>query len=85
VAGGSEADIVGDTTAVSVIAADWARAFDVLHRAGLPVTLAGRAVRVVDRDPGEVRTLLGAAGVEAGVEVARATLEERMTVLAPPP
>jgi ABC-2 type transport system ATP-binding protein/ribosome-dependent ATPase len=83
VGSGSESEIVGGTTVVSVTGADWRVTFETLRHAGLPVTLAGRAVRVVDRDPGEVAALLRTAGVEASVELARATLEERMTVLTP--
>ena len=50
VAEGSEADIVGTTTAVAVHTDDWASAFAALNRAGIPVILAGRAIRVADTD-----------------------------------
>lgn len=79
---GSEADIVGGTTAVEVATADWARAFEVLGSAGLPVTLAGTAVRVADVPVARVRAALDAAGLVADARAVPATIEERMTVLA---
>jgi ABC-type multidrug transport system ATPase subunit len=82
VAQGSVADIVGPTRAVCVLTADWAGAFAVLNRAGEPVMLDGRAVRVVDADPGTIRDLLAGRGIEATVESVPATIEERMLVLA---
>lgn len=78
---GSEEQVVAGTTAVLVESGDWARAFDVLTRAGLPVTLAGTAVRVAGVDPAEVRTALTSAGLPGQVSAVPATLEERMTVL----
>ena len=82
VGAGSEAQVVGGTTAVRVRVADWARAFDVLSAAGLPVTLAGTSVRVADVPAEEVSRVLAGAGMAAEVEVVPATIEERMTVLA---
>lgn len=79
---GSEERIVGGTTAVRVRTADWARAFDVLSAAGLPVTLAATSVRVADVPADEVHRVLAGAGLAAEVEVVPATIEERMTVLA---
>lgn len=79
---GSEAQVVGGTTAVRVRVADWSRAFDVLSAAGLPVTLAGTSVRVADVPAEEVSRVLEGAGLTAEVEVVPATIEERMTVLA---
>ncbi len=81
VAQGTEADIVDGTTAVAVAAEDWARVFDVLSDAGLAVTLAGRAVRVVDPDRPALRALLDEHGIDAGIEDVPATIEERMTAL----
>ena len=85
VAQGSEADIVGSTTAVAVRSNDWARAFAVLNEAGQPVMLAGRDVRVADADADQVRTVLAGAGVSADVVGVPATIEERMMVLARAP
>ena len=82
VAEGSETEIVGDTTAVQVATAEWARTFDALSRAGLPVTLAGTDVRVADIPAAEVERALAAAEIEAEVRAVPATIEERMTVLA---
>lgn len=87
VAAGSEADIIGGTTAVQVTTSDWAAAFAALTAAGLPVTLAGTDVRVADRQAAEVSAALSAAGLLGEVVAVPATIEERMTVLsqAPPP
>jgi ABC-type multidrug transport system ATPase subunit len=81
VAQGSEADIVGTTTAVAVRTDDWARAFSALNEAHEPVMLAGRAIRVADADPARLRVVLGRAGVDAELEQVPATIEERMIVL----
>jgi ABC-2 type transport system ATP-binding protein len=82
VAEGSEADIVGSTTAVAVHTGDWARAFAALNAAGAPVMLAGRAIRVANADPAWLADVLTAAGIEATLEPVPATIEERMLVLA---
>jgi ABC-2 type transport system ATP-binding protein len=82
VAQGSEADIVGSTTAVAVHTGDWARAFAALNAAGAPVMLAGRAIRVANADPAELQAVLTAAGIEATLQPVPATIEERMLVLA---
>ena len=81
VAQGSQADIIGSTTAVSVRTNDWARAFAVLNEAGQPVMLAGRDVRVADADPEQVRRVLSDGRVRADVSGIPATIEERMMVL----
>ncbi len=85
VAQGSEADIIGSTTAVAIHTSDWARAFAVLNEAGQPVMLAGRDVRVADADADQVRRVLANAGVRADVVGVPATIEERMMVLARAP
>jgi len=85
VAQGSEADIIGTTTAVAIHTSSWARAFAVLNEAGQPVMLAGRDVRVADADAGQVRTILADAGVTADVVGVPATIEERMMVLSHSP
>jgi ABC-type multidrug transport system ATPase subunit len=82
VAQGSEADIIGSTTAVAVHTGDWARAFAALNAAGAPVMLAGRAIRVANADPAGLAGVLTAAGIEATLEPVPATIEERMLVLA---
>lgn len=81
VAQGSVADIVGRTTAVAVRTANWAAAFAALNDAGELVILDGRAVRVADADPDELRMVLSRAGIDATVESVPATIEERMLVL----
>lgn len=85
VAQGSEADIIGSTTAVAIRTNDWTRAFAVLNEAGQPVMLAGRDVRVADADADQVRRVLANAGVTADVVGVPATIEERMMVLARAP
>ncbi|MXP24100.1 ATP-binding cassette domain-containing protein [Gordonia sp. HNM0687] len=82
VASGSEDDIVGDTRAVAVHTADWARTFAVLNAADIPVILDGRAIRVPDTDPATISSALDDAGVEAEIRPVPATIEERMLVLA---
>jgi ABC-type multidrug transport system ATPase subunit len=82
VAQGSEADIVGTTTALAVRTDDWSAAFAALEEAGEPVMLDGRAVRVADADPDRLRRVLADSGVAAVVEPVPATIEERMLVLA---
>ena len=81
VAEGSEADIIGSTTAVAVRTDDWARAFAVLNAAGAPVMLAGRAIRVANADPAGLAGVLEAAGIEASLQPVPATIEERMLML----
>jgi ABC-2 type transport system ATP-binding protein len=82
VAEGSEADIIGSTTAVAVRAGDWAQAFAALNAAGQPVMLEGRAVRVANASPAELQQVLNAAGIQASLQPVPATIEERMLVLA---
>ena len=82
VAQGSEADIIGSTTAVAVRTGDWAQAFAALNAAGAPVMLAGRAIRVANANPGELEDVLKAAGIQATLQPVPATIEERMLVLA---
>jgi ABC-type multidrug transport system ATPase subunit len=82
VAQGTEADIIGATTAVAVRTSDWARAFAALNAAGAPVMLAGRAIRVANADPAELHEVLATAGIEASLQRVPATIEERMLVLA---
>jgi ABC-2 type transport system ATP-binding protein len=81
VAAGSEADIIGDITAVAVRADDWSAAFRALDEAGQAVTLAGRRVRVADGQPDRILSLLAERGIAAEVAVVPATIEERMTLL----
>jgi ABC-2 type transport system ATP-binding protein len=82
VAQGSEADVVGGTTAIEVRTEDWARTFEALEAASLPVMLAGRAVRVADADPAVLRAALDRAGISGELVAVPATIEERMAVLA---
>jgi ABC-2 type transport system ATP-binding protein/ribosome-dependent ATPase len=79
---GTEEDIVGATKAVVVRADGWKEAFDVLSREGWIVMLAGRTVRVVDEEAPAVLALLECSGIDATVEVVRATIDERMAALA---
>ncbi|MYR08241.1 ATP-binding cassette domain-containing protein [Gordonia sp. SID5947] len=79
---GSEVDIVGDTRAFAVRTDDWAQAFATLNDADIPVILAGRSIRVPDTDPTTIRTVLSESGITADISPVRATIEERMLVLA---
>jgi hypothetical protein len=74
-------NIIGATRALAVRTGDWATAFAALNAANVPVTLDGRAVRVADTSPDEVRRVLGEVGIDASVEAVPATIEERMLVL----
>ena len=82
VAEGSEADVVGGTTALAVRTDDWAAAFDALDAAGELVLLSGRSIRVADGDAASVGRVLADAGLHADVQQVPATIEERMAVLA---
>jgi hypothetical protein len=74
VASGTAAEIVGDAQVSVVETGAWA-AFAALEAAGLPVALAGRALRVPGASPATVRQALGP--VAARVSQVPATLEER--------
>jgi ABC-2 type transport system ATP-binding protein len=80
VAEGTGRDIVGDATVVTVEADDWGRALAAVEAAGLPASLAGRALRVPGASPGDVERALG--GVTARVTEGPATLDERFFQLA---
>ena len=82
VAAGSERDVVGDTTAIAIHTDDWAKAFAALNAAGQPVILDGRAIRVANGDPDQLRQVLSAAGISARLTPVPATIEERMLILA---
>jgi ABC-2 type transport system ATP-binding protein len=79
VAEGTLAHIVGDATTTIVETDEWARAFDALERAGLPVALVGRTLRVPGATPENVRRAL--SGQPARVTEGKATLEERFLQL----
>jgi ABC-type multidrug transport system ATPase subunit len=80
-AAGTEEDIIGETTAVEVDTTDWAAAFAALGSTGLPVTLAGRTVRIAGTPPGQVGDALATAGIHAEVRQVPATLEEKMVII----
>jgi ABC-type multidrug transport system ATPase subunit len=81
VGAGREADLIGDTTAVEVATASWSAAFDTLSAADLPVTLAGRTVRVAGVARPRIEAVLAGAGVDATVRDVPATLEEKMVLV----
>jgi ABC-2 type transport system ATP-binding protein len=85
VAQGSEADIIGTTTALAVHTDDWATTFAALNAAGVPVILDGTAVRVANTEMAELTQILSNAGITANVQPVPATIEERMLVLARAP
>jgi len=80
VAAGTLADVLDGTTAVEVATPDWQAAFGALGAAGLPVTVAGRAVRVAGADAGDVARVLAAAGVPGDARAVPARLEEVLTL-----
>jgi ABC-2 type transport system ATP-binding protein len=80
VAAGTAAQITGDARVSMVETGNWAAAFTALEAAGLPVALAGRALRVPGASPAAVRQALGP--VAARITEAPATLEERFFELA---
>ncbi len=80
-AAGRAEEIVGDATAVIVEAGDWQAAFACLDEAGLPLALAGRAMRVPGGDAARVQALLDARHIAARLTVAPATLEEAFVTL----
>ena len=83
VAQGSIPQIVGASRVTVVDAADWAGAFSAIERAGLPVALVGRSLRVVGTQPPAVLRALGP--LPAQVRESPATLEERFFQLAATP
>jgi ABC-2 type transport system ATP-binding protein len=82
VAEGSEADIVGDTTAMLVTTSAWKDSFEALESAGYQVTLDGRNVRVANANIDALRNSLAAAGIRADVTMVTATLDEKMVAIA---
>ena len=82
VAEGTASQIIGGARVSVVTAVSWTAAFTALERAGLPVALAGRSLRVPGSAPQEVRRALG--DIDASVHAAPATLEERFFQLTLP-
>lgn len=80
VAAGTLADVLDGTTAVEVTTPDWQAAFGALSAAGLPVTVAGRAVRVAGAGAADVHRALAAAGVRGEARSVPARLEEVLTL-----
>jgi ABC-type multidrug transport system ATPase subunit len=72
---GTASEIIGATRVTVVQAGKWAAALRALDAAGLPATLAGRALRVPGASPAEVRRALGP--LAARVSEAPASLDER--------
>ena len=84
VAAGTAPQIIGATQTTVVAASDWAAAFTTLERAGLPVALSGRTLRLPGVSPAATEQVLrGASGYR--VYAAPATLEERFFELASAP
>jgi ABC-type multidrug transport system ATPase subunit len=69
----------GPAEAVLVRSADWQRAFNALDRAGLPVMLSGRDVRVAGEPIDRVRAAL--TGIRAEITEVPVTLEETVVLL----
>jgi ABC-type multidrug transport system ATPase subunit len=81
VAAGTASQIIGDAKVTVVDSGDWATAFGLLERAGLPVSLAGRTLRVPGASPDQVRQVLPAG---CPVHTEPGTLEERFFELLKP-
>lgn len=82
VGAGREHDIVDGRTTVEVEAGDrWAEVFDVLDAAALPVTLAGRRVRVPGAERCAVVATLTGASIDVPVRTVSSTLEEAMVLV----
>ena len=76
---GTMAEILAGAEVVAVETDQWQQAFEALRTAGLPVSLAGRSVRVLSNDVHLVAATLGeAAGRITSVP---ATLDEKMAML----
>ena len=82
VASGTLAEVVGDATAVEVRTPGWEAAFTALDRAGLPVSLVGRVLRVPGAEEATVGRALAAAAVPAELASVPASFEEAFVVLA---
>ena len=82
VAAGTPDELAGRTSTVEVVAPAWEQAWTRLDEAGFAVLPAGRALRVTDAAPGQVRACLAAAGIDAEVASAPSTLEEVFLSLA---
>jgi ABC-2 type transport system ATP-binding protein len=80
VAAGTAEQIIGSARVTVVEAEDWPTAFNKLDRAGLPVALAGRTLRVPGASPDDVRHALASEAASFAsdrIYEAPATLEER--------
>lgn len=78
---GAVDDIIGNLQAIEVTARRWQDAFELLDGAGPPVTLSGRAIRLLGADRVAVESALAAAGLPAHVRSVPATLDETMVLL----
>jgi ABC-2 type transport system ATP-binding protein/ribosome-dependent ATPase len=84
VAEGTVEAIVGGAEVVEVTTPRWDAAFDALGAAGLLPSLAGRVLRLPAADAEPARAALERAGVEAGLRLVPATLEEAFVRLSRP-
>lgn len=78
---GSALDIIGERTVTEVRADDWAGAFAALDRSQRLITLSGTTIRLLGESVAGIEHELTAAGIEAGVRAAPATLDETMVLL----
>lgn len=81
VAEGTATEVVGGRSTVEVDSERWADVFAALDDPSRHLTLAGRRVRVLSGSAEAVRRDLDAAGIEAAVRAAPATLDETMVEL----
>lgn len=76
VATGTAEQIIDEREIVEVVTKRWAEAFDALDQKGRAISLAGRAVRVLNESTSTVRDELTSIGIEAEVSSVPATLDE---------
>lgn len=80
-ANGTVDEIIGRHRSLVVRASRWQEAFACLHKAGLPVSFEGRALRVVDGREDQIRALLDSVGERYEIEHVPASLEEMLAIL----
>ncbi|MGQ0848377.1 MAG: ABC transporter ATP-binding protein [Actinomycetota bacterium] len=76
VAAGTIDEVIGDRSAVEISTTEWQRGFVALEKAGWPVRLSGRRLRVAGVASGHIKKVLAVAGIDAFVEERPSTLDE---------
>ena len=76
VAAGLQATITAGRSVIEVATDEWADAFTALDDGHRLLTLKRRTLRVLNGDPADISTTLGAHGIQANIQHRPATLEE---------